>query len=276
MDGDRRRRRLRRTAARCLSRRLALARAGNRRLMGDAVELRPGAGRRRQPRRRRAAASGGDGDDRCRLRLGPLHRQAARCAGSSDGSRRSSPPRSAQPRHRRTDLSLRLSARRLGAARRRRIAQVDQQLRHADPHLCDARLGAQHRRRPRRPPRSRLCRLLCGRRLCLCAAVDRSRPLVLDLPAARRHFRFLLGAHSRLSGAAPARRLPRHRHARLRRDHPPRADQLDRRDQWQRRHRLDPAHHFLRPSLRRRRQLDLRRISASPFRRSTARSFSII
>jgi branched-chain amino acid transport system permease protein len=37
-------------------------------------------------------------------------------------------------------------------------------------------------------------------------------------------------------GAAPARRLSRHRHAGLRRDHPPRADQLDRLLQRRRRH----------------------------------------
>ena len=52
------------------------------------------------------------------------------------------------------------------------------------------------------------------------------RPVVLDLPAARRHPRRVLGHHARLSGAAAARRLSRHRHARLRRDHPARAAQL--------------------------------------------------
>ena len=55
------------------------------------------------------------------------------------------------------------------------------------------------------------------------------RPVVLDLPAARRHPRRVLGHPARLPGAAAARRLSRHRHARLRRDHPPRADQLGRR-----------------------------------------------
>ena len=52
-------------------------------------------------------------------------------------------------------------------------AEMGRQLRHPDPHLCDARLGAEHRRRPRGPARSRLCRLLCRRRLHLCAACRR-------------------------------------------------------------------------------------------------------
>ena len=60
---------------------------------------------------------------------------------------------------------------------------------------------------------------------------DDLRPVVLDLPAARRHPRRVLGHPARLPGAAAARRLSRHRDAGLRRDHPPRADQLGRRDQ---------------------------------------------
>ena len=52
------------------------------------------------------------------------------------------------------------------------------------------------------------------------------RPLVLDAAAARRQPRRVLGHPARLSGAAAARRLSRHRHARLRRDHPAGADQL--------------------------------------------------
>ena len=67
-------------------------------------------------------------------------------------------------------LVVLFSAHRAGAARAARVAEVDRQLRHPDPDLCDARLGPEHRRRPRRPARSRLCRLLRGRRLCLCAA----------------------------------------------------------------------------------------------------------
>ena len=51
--------------------------------------------------------------------------------------------------------------------------------------------------------------------------------LLLDPDAGRRHPRGLLGHYPRFSRPAAARRLPRHRHARLRRDHPPRADQLE-------------------------------------------------
>ena len=43
--------------------------------------------------------------------------------------------------------------------------QVDRQFRHSDPDLRHARLGAEHRGRPRRPARPRLRRLLRGRRL---------------------------------------------------------------------------------------------------------------
>ncbi len=43
--------------------------------------------------------------------------------------------------------------------------------RHPDPDLRDARLGPEHRRRPRRPARPRLRRLLRRRRLCLRAAL---------------------------------------------------------------------------------------------------------
>ena len=65
------------------------------------------------------------------------------------------------------------------------------------------------------------------------------RPVVLGLPAARRHPRRVLGRAARLSGAAAARRLSRHRHAGLRRDHPPRPHQLaepDRRPERHHRH----------------------------------------
>ena len=81
------------------------------------------------------------------------------------------------------------------------------------------------------------------------------RLVVLDLPAARRHSGGLLGHHPRLSGAAAARRLSGYRHARLRRNHPHRADQLDRIFQRLRRHRLDPADQFLRPAVERRARL---------------------
>ncbi len=67
------------------------------------------------------------------------------------------------------------------------------------------------------------------------------RPVVLDLPAARRHPRRVLGHPARLSGAAAARRLSRHRHARLRRDHPPRAAQLAELHRRPERHLQHPA-----------------------------------
>ncbi len=99
------------------------------------------------------------------------------------------------------------------------------------PHLCDARLRAQHRGRARRASRSRLCRLLRGRRLHLRAACLAFRPRLLDLPAARGPARGVVGRGARLPRAAASRRLSRHRHARLRRDRPHRAPQLDRGDQ---------------------------------------------
>ncbi len=128
---------------------------------------------------------------------------------------------------------------------------MGRQLRHPDPDLRDAGLGPEHRGRPGRPARPRLCRVLRGRRLFLRAAGDDVRPVLLDLPAARRHARRVLGHHSRLSRVAPARRLSRHRHARLRRNHPHGARQLGRLHRRRRRHRLDSEDHLLRPALRR-------------------------
>ncbi len=57
---------------------------------------------------------------------------------------------------------------------------------HPRAHLHHARLGPEHRGRPRRPARPRLCRLLRGRRLYLRAARHAFRPRLLDLPADRR------------------------------------------------------------------------------------------
>ena len=94
---------------------------------------------------------------------------------------------------------------------------------------------------PRRPARSRLCRLLRRRRLLLRAARKDLRLVVLAAAAARRLPRGVLGHPARLSGAAAARRLSRHRHARLRRDHPPRPDQLGAGDQRLCRHQRHPA-----------------------------------
>ena len=111
--------------------------------------------------------------------------------------------------------------------------------RHSGADLCDAGMGTERGGRPRRPARPRLCRVLRGRRLFLRAAGDQFRPVVLDLPAARRHPCGVLGRDARLSGAAAARRLSRHRHAGVRRDHPARHHQLaepDRRPQRRQRH----------------------------------------
>ncbi len=114
--------------------------------------------------------------------------RAARCsrrrAAIASGSRsrrqmvrRRSPSASSSP-------IRRLSSPSAGFGRR---DQMDRQFRHPDPDLCDARLGPQYRRRPRRPARPRLCRLLRGRRLFLRAAGQDVRLFVLDSAAARRH-----------------------------------------------------------------------------------------
>ena len=113
---------------------------------------------------------------------------------------------------------------------------------HPGPDLRHARLGAEHRRRPRRPARPRLRRLLCSRRLQLRAAVDALRLELLDLPAAGGPVRRLVRRDAGLSGAAAARRLSRHRHPRLRRDDPDHPDQLAEADQrTERHHRYCPA-----------------------------------
>ena len=81
--------------------------------------------------------------------------------------------------------------------------------RHPDAHLCDARLGPQHRCRPRRLARFGLRRLLRGRRLLLRASLDDLFPdLVwrrhhalglLAGAAAGRYARRALGRYTRLS-----------------------------------------------------------------------------
>ena len=132
------------------------------------------------------------------------------------------------------------------------LAEMGRQFRHPGADLRDARLGPEHRRRARRPARPRLRRLLRRRRLCLCAARHAFRPVVLDPAADRRHHGRLLGRHARLPGAAAARRLSGDRHAGLRRDHPPRADQLARGDQRLGRHLGHPQGHLLRTDVVRR------------------------
>ena len=85
-----------------------------------------------------------------------------------------------------------------------------------------------------------------------------------------------VGRHSRLPGAAAARRLSRHRDARLRRDHPPRPDQLGRLHQRLRRHLRHPARHAFSAFPSTTKTTASPRSSICPFRRSTARSFSSI
>src|SRR5580704_16517583 len=137
---------------------------------------------------------------------------------------------------------------------------MDRQFRHPDFDLCDARLGAEHRRRPRRSARPRLRRLLRGRRLFLRAFGQNLRPVVLDLAAACRRAVLVLGHFARLSGAAAARRLSRHRHARFRRDHPAHPDQLGGADQRLCRHNQHSAADLFRHSVQRHRRRLCRKI----------------
>ena len=78
--------------------------------------------------------------------------------------------------------------------------------------------------------------------------------------AARRHPGGVLGHHARVSGAAVARRLSRHRHAGVRRDHPPGADQLGRPDQRLCRHHRHSAADLLRHPVQCRRRRLRRRV----------------
>ena len=82
---------------------------------------------------------------------------------------------------------------------------------------------AQHRRRLRGTARPRLHRVLRGRRVRLCAAREpafQPAPAVLDDPADGRGGRVHVRRAARRADAEAARRLPRDRHAGLRRDHP--------------------------------------------------------
>ena len=190
----------------------------------------------------------------------------ARTARSSRAPRGVCAPRELS--HRRLILLLLYPAAGAGDHRQGRRHQVDRQFRHPDPDLRHAGLGPEHRRRPRRPARSGLRRLLRRGRLLLRAAAtsDPSSlhgrllgpnfwPLgLLDLPAARRHAGGLLGHPAGLPGAAAAGRLSRHRHAGVRRDHPPGADQLGAGHQRLRRHLQHPAADLLRPAVQRQRR----------------------
>ena len=89
------------------------------------------------------------------------------------GAGRGAPPRFAAIRPSRARALGFLAAYPLmhaGDGRPGRLDQVDRQFRHPDPDLHHAGLGPEHRRRPRRPARPRLRRLLCRRRLRLRAA----------------------------------------------------------------------------------------------------------
>ncbi len=121
--------------------------------------------------------------------------------------------------------------------------------RSAGAHLRHAGLGAQHRGRARRPARPRLCRVLCGRRLLVRIVFDHLRPRVLDVPADCGRARGPLGRSAGVSGAAAARRLPRHRHVGIRRDYPNRDRQLGFSDQRAERHFRHPASDPVRPHL---------------------------
>jgi nitrate reductase NapE component len=68
-------------------------------------------------------------------------------------------------------------------------------------------LGPQHHRRPRRPARSRLRRLLCRRRLLHALLTTTYGWSLLDCAADRGHRGGTLGRHDQPSGAAPQGRL---------------------------------------------------------------------
>ena len=109
--------------------------------------------------------------------------RASRCAAAARCSRASHRPATALGRafsHRRARSCCSLyPVARAGCSPAGRRHQVDRQFRHPDPHLRHAGLGPEHRRRPRRPARSRLRRLLCGRRLhlrALATSVEASWP----------------------------------------------------------------------------------------------------
>ena len=96
------------------------------------------------------------------------------------------------------------------------------------PDLRDARSGSEHRRRPGGSSRSRLRRLLCRRGLQLRPAEPPLRPRLLGGPPGGRPPRRPLRHPPGLPGPPPPGGLPGHRHARLRRDHPPHPRELER------------------------------------------------
>ena len=151
----------------------------------------------------------------------------------------------------RAGIRGRLSPARALGRRLSRRGEMDRQFRRPDPDLRHAGLGPQHRGRARGPARSRLRRLLCRRRLFLCVARKDLRLVILAVAAARGLPRGVLGHPARISGAAAARRLSGDRDARVRRDHPPRPDQLGAGDQRLCRHQQHPAPELFRHSVQR-------------------------
>ena len=113
--------------------------------------------------------------------------------------------------------------------------------RHHRADLRDAGLGAEHRGGPGGPARPRLRRVLRRRRLLLCPDRQPFRLELLGLPAAGGRLCRQLRHPAGLPGPAPARRLPGHRHAGLRRDHPHHPPELVARDRRAQRHLRHPA-----------------------------------
>ena len=166
-----------------------------------------------------AAGRHADGQDRGRdrppfpLRLGPGRGRAGRrrtaapgrhAHGPAGDHRRRDRPARARPGAARAVRDLRDRGRhraRLRAA----VPAVREPLRGRHRHhgvdLRDARLGAEHRGRARRPARPRLRRLLCGRRLLLRAVRAMARARLLAMPADGRRARGLVRGPARLPGA---------------------------------------------------------------------------
>src|SRR4030095_11916303 len=137
-------------------------------------------------------------------------------------SRRARPPRSEEAPARRVDRH-RVDRGGAGRAafcvgRHRDCVGAHHQSRHS---VRPAGARPQHRRRLRRPARPRLHRVLRGGRVYLCAArlaAFQLAPALLDHPADRRRGGLLLRRDTRRADLEAAWRLPRDRHAGLRRD----------------------------------------------------------
>ena len=151
--------------------------------------------------------------------------------------------------------------------------------RRPDPDLRHAGLGIEHRGRPRRPARPRLRRILRRRRLFLRAAQHAIRAGLLVGPAARRHDGGKLRPAAGFSRAAPARRLSRHRHHGVRRDHPAGSAELGGPQQRAGRNRQHSRSHPVRGGVRgdrAGRQADLRRDDGHPVLRQPAPHLSLL